>query len=98
MINNLGLANRARKVIIGTDLTVKGIRQNRVKLVLLAKDASNNTKKLINDKSNYYKVPVIDIYSSEVISKAIGNKNIKVVSINDEGFSKLLLKSKEGSD
>lgn len=41
----LGLANRARKVISGEELTVKEIRSGRAKLVLLAEDASENTTK-----------------------------------------------------
>lgn len=91
MIKILGLARRARKLITGTELTVKGVRTNRVKLVLLALDASDNTKKQIYDKCRTYNVDVIDIFSSDEISKSIGKKNIKVIGIIDEGFSKTLL-------
>lgn len=91
MIKILGLARRAKKLIIGTELTVKGIRTNRVKLVLLALDASSNTKKQIYDKCRTYNVDVLDVFSSDEISKSIGKKNIKVVGIIDEGFSKTLL-------
>src|SRR5690554_7643261 len=91
MIKILGLARRAKKLIIGTELTVKGIRTNRVKLVLLALDASSNTKKQIYDKCRTYNVDVLDVFSSDEISKSIGKKNIKVVGIIDEGFSKILL-------
>lgn len=91
MTKILGLARRARKIIIGTELTVKGIRSNRIKLVLLATDASSNTKKQIYDKSNTYKVEVIESLSSDELSLSIGKKNIKVLGIVDEGFSKLLL-------
>lgn len=91
MIKTLGLVRRARKLIVGTELTVKGVRTNRVKLVLLAIDASNNTKKQIYDKCKTYNVDVIDIFSSEEISNSIGKKNIKVIGIIDQGFSKALL-------
>lgn len=95
MIKILGLARKAGKVVIGTDLTVNEVRKNRVKVVLLASDASNNTKKLIYDKCQFYKVFVIDTYSSAEISNSIGKENIKVIGISDEGFSKLLLSQKK---
>lgn len=41
----LGLAMRARKLITGEELVVKAIRQGQVKLVILASDASANTRK-----------------------------------------------------
>ena len=41
----LGLAARARKIISGEELVVKEIRHGNAKLVLLASDASANTSK-----------------------------------------------------
>lgn len=44
-VSLLGLANRAGKIISGEELAVKEIRTGRAKLVLLSKDASENTIK-----------------------------------------------------
>lgn len=44
-ISFLGLANRARKLISGEELVVREVRKQKAKLVLLASDASENTKK-----------------------------------------------------
>ena len=46
----LGLANRARKITSGEELTVKEIRSGNAKLILLSEDASQNTAKKIMDK------------------------------------------------
>lgn len=89
MANRLGLAFVAGKLIIGTDLTVKAIQEGKVKIVILANDASNNTIKKINDKSKYYNVAVNNKFNSKQISNAIGKSNIKVVAITDEGFMKM---------
>ena len=43
VLQMLGLAARARKVISGEELVVKEIRHGNAKLVLLASDASANT-------------------------------------------------------
>ena len=46
----IGLAMRAGKVVSGDDSTLLELKKGRVKLVLIAEDASNNTQKLFKDK------------------------------------------------
>lgn len=94
MNNILGLATRARKLTIGTGITIDAVRKGKAKLVILANDASPNTKKLVNDKCFTYNVKVIENMPSNELSNAIGKGNIKVVGIIDEGFSKLILNQK----
>lgn len=51
----LGLAYRARKVISGEELVLKEVRNKRAKLVLLADDASSNTKKKLRINVRFIK-------------------------------------------
>ncbi|OAT73331.1 YlxQ family RNA-binding protein [Parageobacillus thermoglucosidasius] len=87
----LGLANRARKVISGEELTVKEIRSGRAKLVLLAEDASENTTKKINDKCSSYGVPLRKVPDRYTLGRAIGKDARVVVAVIDEGFANKLL-------
>lgn len=86
----LGLAYVAKKLAIGTDEVVKLLQQKKLYKVLLANDASDNTRKKIIDKTNTYQVELIQTYSSDILSSAIGKKNIKVIGIKDKGFSMML--------
>ncbi|HEY8405260.1 MAG TPA: ribosomal L7Ae/L30e/S12e/Gadd45 family protein [Acholeplasma sp.] len=86
----LGLAYRAKKVILGTDPVVDAMRQGEVVLVLLASDASDNTKKKIRDKATTYQVPLSEDYTAMDLSQALGKDNIKVCGIKDRGFASLL--------
>jgi len=88
-LNLLGLAVRARKIIGGTDLTLNGIRNGEVKLVIMADDCSPRTKKDLHNKADYYNVPVVDTLSSKDLKMAIG-KDRKVMGITDHGFAKRL--------
>ncbi len=90
MIKNLGLAYRARKIVIGTDMTIESIRKQSVYLVILAHDASELTKKKILDKASFYHVEVSQALSSQQLNDAIGKKNVKVIGVADRGFSRLL--------
>lgn len=95
MINTLGLANRARKVTVGTPITIESIQKSECCLVFLANDAAFNTMKKVRDKAKFYNVTVIEDFSSKEISLAIGKSKIKVIGIKDSGFCKLLKGKKE---
>ncbi len=87
----LGLANRARKIISGEELVLKEVRNGKAKLVLLSKDASENTRKKISDKCRYYEVPMVLVENREQLGSSIGKDARVVVAIMDIGFSKKLI-------
>ncbi len=90
-VSLLGLANRARKIISGEELSLKEIRGGKAKLVLLSKDASTNTVKKITDKCRSYDVPFRMIENREILGHAIGKDARVVVAILDGGFAKKML-------
>lgn len=84
----LGLANRARKCLTGEDTILNAIRNQRVYLVIVASDASPNTKKLYSDKCTYYNVPYLEVGTVDQLSQAIGRFNRVAIGISDQGFAK----------
>ncbi|NHI67370.1 YlxQ-related RNA-binding protein [Lactococcus garvieae] len=87
VLNLLGLAKRAGKVITGEELVVKAIQNGKASLVFVAHDVSENLNKKITDKSSYYEVSVLQTFSVNELSVAIG-ANRKVLAIADDGFAK----------
>ena len=85
--NLLGLAQRAGRIISGEELVVKAIQDQKAKLVFLAQDAGPNLTKKIHDKSDYYQVEVITVFSTLELSIAVG-KPRKVLAVTDAGFTK----------
>jgi ribosomal protein L7Ae-like RNA K-turn-binding protein len=63
--SNLGLAMRAGKLATGEEAVLNAIRSGDAKLVILAEDASENTRKKYNDKCNSYEVPLLTIGNRE---------------------------------
>ena len=84
----LGLAARARKVISGEELVIREIRSGKAKLVLLASDASANTKKKIQDKCTYYNVEFHVFGDRYDLGHATGKEARVSLAINDAGFAK----------
>ncbi len=56
----LGLAMRAGKLVSGEDGTMLDLKKNKLNLVIVATDASNNTKKLFKDKSSLEKLIILN--------------------------------------
>ena len=87
ILNLLGLATRARKIVLGEDFVLRAMsKQNKV--VFLANDAGENIRKKINNKAESFNCLVIDMYSSDQLSNAIGKQNRKVILVDDKGFNK----------
>ncbi|QED47583.1 YlxQ family RNA-binding protein [Cytobacillus dafuensis] len=86
----LGLANRARKITSGEELTIKEIRNGKAKLILLSADASVNTTKKVTDKCKSYEVPYKLVENRELLGHAIGKDARVVVAVLDDGFAKKL--------
>ena len=74
----IGLCASAGGVTTGFDLILGEIRKNRAKLVLIASDASERTKKQLTDKCTYYNVKyyIINEYSSEAIAHMLGKRSL----------------------
>jgi len=87
----LGLANRAGRVITGEELVIKEIQRQHAKIVLIANDASDNTKKKIRDKCSYYQIPCFSVSDRYTLGQSIGKEKRVVVAVIDSGFANKLI-------
>lgn len=87
ILNLIGLALRARKIVTGEEFVIKEIQSNRAKIVFLASDASPSTQKKIQNKCTYYNVPCVTLFTTEQLSQAMG-KPRKSCALCDAGFAK----------
>lgn len=84
----VGLATRAGKTVAGEFSVEKAVKKRKAKLVIVSREASDNTKKLFINKCRYYDIPVFVYGSKEELGNATGNANRASIAILDEGFSK----------
>ena len=91
----LGLAARAGRVTAGVPLICtalqKGANGKQPLLVLLAADASENTKKRITDKTTYYRVPLRSISTDcATLATAVGKRDgaVAAVGISEPGLAR----------
>ena len=91
ILSLLGFASKAGKLSFGTHATEWSIKSGKARLVLVAQDISEKTKKEMKFKAND-KIPVKVLYEidTDTLSKQIGKK-CGIVSVNDDGFASALL-------
>lgn len=87
----LGLATRAGKIVSGDDSTLLELKRGNVKLVIVATDASNNTKKLFKDKSSYRNISYVYFSTKLQLGLSIGKAPRAVIGVKDEGFANKII-------
>lgn len=92
ILSMLGLAKKAGKVVSGEFATEKAVKEGKAKLVIVAGDASNNTKKLFTNKCTFYHVPYIEYGNKDELGACIGVQMRTSVAVLDEGFATSLEK------
>ena len=94
----LGLARRAGKLSFGTEACMQEIEKNKIKLIIIAINASERTKMNFKNICNNKKIPIFEILNIDEISKAIGQSNKAVIGIKDINFSKEIIKIINGGE
>ena len=92
-----GLATRAGKIASGEFQTETAVKSGTAFLVVIAKDASDNTKKLFQDKSSFYKIPIIFFGTKEELGHAIGKEYRASLAILDKGFAETIINMTQSS-
>jgi len=89
----LGLAMRGRNLVAGEFQTENAVKDGSAMLVIVAEDASENTKKLFKDKCFFYKVPVLSYGTKEELGKAIGKQQRSSLAVTDAGLAQAIEKA-----
>lgn len=91
----LGLAMKAGKVVSGEFATDKSIKDGSACQVIIASDASDNTKKKFSNSCEFYEVPCAEYGTKDELGRAVGRDMRSSLAITDEGFAKSLRKHLE---
>lgn len=89
-LSRLGLAMRAGKLVSGEEAVLKAVRSGDAKLVILAQDASDYTRKKMSDKCNTYQIPMRIGFTRFELGAAVGKPERVLFAVTDPGFADLL--------
>ncbi len=92
VLSMVGLATRAGKAASGEFSTEKAVKRGKAVLVLVAGDASENTKKMFTNMCAFYKVPLRIYGTKETLGRAMGKEYRASIALLDRGFAGSVLK------
>lgn len=94
----LGLAKRAKRTASGEFSTEKEVKSGRAALVIVAQDASDNTKKKFRNMCEFYQVPVYFYGTKDELGHSMGLEMRSSMALLDEGFAKSVEKHLNNAD
>ncbi len=92
IINLLHLANKARKISFGYDSCDRACKNNRAKLILFAKNASDNTSKKIINLGKNTNVKAIPVLTKEKMGSSFKRRDLSMLTIDDANFANGIIK------
>ncbi len=87
----MGLARKSGNVSFGYDQVVEMIKKNKVQLVIIAEDISENSLKKIISVCETFEIQWIQYSTKEILSDATGLYNKSIFGINDNNFAKQMV-------
>ena len=95
VLSLVSLATRAGLCVSGEFMTEREIKSGAAALVIVASDASENTKKMFRDMCGFYEVPIYFYGDKDTLGHAMGKEFRASLTILDEGFAKGIRKHME---
>ncbi|MCI8371059.1 MAG: 50S ribosomal protein L7ae [Lachnospiraceae bacterium] len=87
VLSMIGLATKARKTVSGEFSVEKAVKGKKAHLVIVADDASDNTKKKFRNMCEFYQVPICFHGNKEELGHAMGKEQRSSMAVLDEGFA-----------
>jgi len=91
----LGIAARGRNLVSGEFQSLEAVRNGSAMLVIIAEDASDNTKKLFSDKCGFYKVPIFRYGTRDELGQSIGKEFRSSVCVCNAGLADAIIRQLE---
>jgi ribosomal protein L7Ae-like RNA K-turn-binding protein len=88
----IGLATKAGKVASGEFAVESAVKKRKAVMIIIASDASDNTKKSFKNMGAYYQVPVYVYGTKESLGLCTGRAYRASLAILDAGFGKTITK------
>ena len=88
----VSLAMKAGKIASGEFCTEKEVKTGMAALVIVAEDASDNTKKKFQNMCEFYEVPIYFYGDKDTLGHAMGKEFRASLAVTDPGFAKGIMK------
>ena len=88
----IGIATKAGKTVSGEFSVERAVKDRKAVVVVVAEEASDNTKKMFTNMCNFYNVPLYIYGTKDELGNAMGKQMRASMAITDEGLGRALEK------
>ena len=88
----VGIATKAGRTASGEFMTENAVKSGQAALVILAGDASDNTKKKFKNMCEFYDVPIRIYSTKDELGHAMGKEFRASMAVTDEGLAQTIMK------
>ena len=92
ILSMIGLATKAGRTVSGEFSTEKSVKTGKGFLVIVAEDASENTKKKFRNMCEFYEVPIYFLSDKESLGRAMGKEFRACLAVQDDNFARAIMK------
>lgn len=93
ILSMLSIAAKGRNLVSGEFAVEKAVKTGKAYLVIVAEDASDNTKKQFSNMCDFYEVPMAVHGSKDDLGHCIGTQMRANVAVTDSGIAKSIMKN-----
>ena len=90
LLNFLGLTRKSGNLILGANLVETAVKGSRINLIIVAVDASQNTKKKMFDLAGSKGIRIIEKLNKEDLGYALGKSEISVAGVTDARMAEVI--------
>lgn len=83
----ISIAAKSRSVVSGEFATEKAVKTGKAFLVIVSEEASDNTKEMFKNMTDFYGVPIYYYGSKEDLGRCIGKQFRASLAITDENLA-----------
>jgi ribosomal protein L7Ae-like RNA K-turn-binding protein len=87
VINLIGIAMKSNNLVSGEFSTEKAVKDKKAALVIVAEDASDNTKKKFTNTCTFYNVPMYIFAEKDQLGHGMGKEFRASLAILDKGLA-----------
>ena len=87
ILSTLGLCMRSGNLSSGDFAVSEAVRKRKAFLVIVALDASGNTKKKFRNMCSFYDVPILFYADQDTLGHAMGKEFRTSAAVTDAGFA-----------
>ena len=95
ILSYIGISTKSGNIASGEFLTEKAVKDGSAYLVIVAEDASDNTKKKFKNMCSFYKVPLYYFENKQSLGHSMGKEFRASLAFLDKGLAQAVRKQLE---